>query len=644
MNRKAAKVWPEELVLTESVLDALSLIAAGVENALPCYGTNGFTDEHLAMLKDAMTKTVVLAFDNDSAGKQGAEKLKERLVAEGFAVKIIVPGKEGLERGTVCRHALAKDAVRAKIDAAEAFKTGTKPMEAMETTRDGPYSVYRLEGTSYRLSGVKEMFVSSLKVNVKAERETLVYYDSLDLYSARGRAAYSNSLGRLFDLEPARIERDLVLILEHLEAERNARLASSVPARETMTEEDRRLGMEFLTSPAMFDQIVRDMETLGYVGEDLNKKLLYICASSRKLDEPMSVIILSQSAAGKSYLVETVRKLMPPEDVVAVTSLSDQALNYVEDMMHKFLILGEAVHSEVVEHQIREMLSARELSRLVTTKDEKTGKMASRLVRTPAVTAAVMSSTNQSLNPENASRCFIVNADETRVQTRRIHDAQRRKYELSRYEEKKSLVPEIVRKHQAAQRLLDNVAVVNEIGRYLDFPDAMMRTRRDHERFMDLIACVCFLRQFLKERKEKNGLRFIECDFTDYEIAYGIMVNGILSSTMAEIPRSAMELYEALRELARKEAADAGVRANEVTFTQREIRERTGFGQSWVRANLRTLVEFEYVALSRGNNRGERAHYRLKEDASMTGLDLSMIPTPDRMRELLSASTKSEQP
>ena len=46
VNRKAAGVYREEIILTESVLDALSLIQIGCENVIPCYGVNGFTDEH----------------------------------------------------------------------------------------------------------------------------------------------------------------------------------------------------------------------------------------------------------------------------------------------------------------------------------------------------------------------------------------------------------------------------------------------------------------------------------------------------------------------------------------------------------------------------------------------------------------------
>src|SRR5207253_6453735 len=41
-----------------------------------------------------------------------------------------------------------------------------------------------------------------------------------------------------------------------------------------------------------------------YVGEDTNKRLLYLVAVSRKLSDPISAVILSQSGAGKSGISE----------------------------------------------------------------------------------------------------------------------------------------------------------------------------------------------------------------------------------------------------------------------------------------------------------------------------------------------------
>jgi hypothetical protein len=359
------------------------------------------------------------------------------------------------------------------------------------------------------------------------------------------------------------------------------------------------------------------------------------------LDDPISVLIVSESAAGKSLMMETVKKLMPPEDVVSVTSLSDQALNYFESLSHKYLILGEDVHSDVIEHQIREMLSGKELSRLVTLKDEKTGKMKSTIFKTPAVVASVMGSTRQEVNPENASRCFIMNVDESTEQTARIHEAQRKKYSLDRYLEKRGIIPEIIKKHQIAQRLLKKRLIINPFGKYLNFPSRLMRTRRDNERFLDLIACICFLRQYQKELIRESGLELIECDLEDYRIAYDIMVNGILASTIGEIPQQAAFLYEETRKLLKEKAKKEGLKTEEVSVSQREIRERTGLNQMFVKRYLRILAEFEYIRVRGFQGRGATASYLLASDAELERMDLSIIPTPEGMALRLDSKSGS---
>ena len=113
------------------------------------------------------------------------------------------------------------------------------------------------------------------------------------------------------------------------------------------------------------------------------------------------------------------------------------------------------------------------------------------------------------------------------------------------------------------------------------------------------------------------------------------MINGVLASTMIELPKSATELYEAIRELARTQAKKKTLKVNEVTFTQREIREQTNFGQSWIRENLRKLAEYEYISIQRSLKRGERGSYRLRDDAEIEKINLTMIPTPDDMEKLI---------
>jgi hypothetical protein len=234
-----------------------------------------------------------------------------------------------------------------------------------------------------------------------------------------------------------------------------------------VTPEERELGLELLKSPELFDRIAADMDALGYVGEELNKKLVYLAASSRKLEDPLSILILSQSASGKSFVWRPYELI--PRDVIAVTSLSDPALNYIPDgeLQHKFLILGEAVHSEVIEHQIREMLSGHRLSRLVVLKDEKTGSMTTKTMSSEVTVSAIMSSTERHRRERPGA-----SGEPTSQRADRRIASQREKYTLQRYYG--DFTPPGSSRHHAPSAC--SVLMVVSTRRAPDFPRSLIRT------------------------------------------------------------------------------------------------------------------------------------------------------------------------
>jgi hypothetical protein len=280
------------------------------------------------------------------------------------------------------------------------------------------------------------------------------------------------------------------------------------------------------------------------------------------------------------------------------------------------------------------MLSGKELSRLAVEKDPESGRMVSRLIRTPVIVSSVMGGTC-GVNPENASRCFVINADESPEQTARIHRAQRLRRGLAGRKEGEEAGRRAVLRHQAAQRLLRKVNIVNEFAPLLDFPKSLMRLRRDHERFLDLIDAVCFLRQYQKQEEREGDFPYIRCDAEDYRIAYRIMTGGVLASTVGELPAGTVSLYEALRRWVRKEAKKREAEPGELRFSQRDIREATGLGHTWVQNGLRVLAEYEYLEVVRGGGERSRAWYTLRADEPVQEADLSMIPPPDAVAAFL---------
>lgn len=74
----------KEIILTESLIDALTFWCAGYRHVTASYGVEGFTEEHLSTFKQCCTERVLIAYDRDNAGDTAAEKLAERLMAEGI--------------------------------------------------------------------------------------------------------------------------------------------------------------------------------------------------------------------------------------------------------------------------------------------------------------------------------------------------------------------------------------------------------------------------------------------------------------------------------------------------------------------------------------------------------------------------------
>ena len=73
----------DELIVCESLVDALTLWCAGFRHVTAAYGTEGFTPDHGEALARHGTRRVLIAYDNDDAGNKAATALAAELLADG---------------------------------------------------------------------------------------------------------------------------------------------------------------------------------------------------------------------------------------------------------------------------------------------------------------------------------------------------------------------------------------------------------------------------------------------------------------------------------------------------------------------------------------------------------------------------------
>jgi len=628
LNFQAARLSPE-VVLTEGVLDALSFHQAGISTAIPIYGTNGFTPDHLDCLKREGVERVILALDNDDAGRKAAASLGEKLTAAGVAVRV-ASFPEGIKDANallVSRNGDAGEAFAQVLDAAEPRPAppssppppATPPLtekpggggDGLTLTRDG----LAYHARAYPAS------LGRLRATVKVERDSRFHVDTLDLYSSRSRTEFARRAGKALGIEADLVEPHLLALL--VEAEKAAdekKAESDEKAPLLMTDAERAEALALLKRPDLLDQVARDIDALGYVGEDTNKRLLYLVAISRKLADPLSAVILSQSGAGKSGLTEVIERLCPPEDVVLLTRLTPQSLYYTEPgfLDRKLVIVEERYGSQEADYSIRVLQSRKKLIAAAPIKDPQTGNMKTKVFTVEARAAFIEATTASSVNHENATRCFELTMDESREQTERIH-ARMSLLRTGRGLALRQQADTLCRRHWNAQRLLDPLPVVIPFADKLSFPSAWLRTRRDYARFLNLIEVSAFLHQHQRERR--GGA--IVATTADYGVAYALAAE-VLTETLSDLRKPLREALESVRGLSAK--GDGAV-------SRREIREALGLPDSTVRRWLQDLVELEYLVQVEAGGKGgagRTSRYRLVPLDTHRTTPLGLL-TPDQL-------------
>ena len=628
-NRQAAKA-SKEVILTEAIIDSLTLINAGIHNTIPCYGVNGLTADHLALFKQHNPDAVTIAFDGDESGRKGAESVALRLAAEDISTHCMrLPDDEDinslfsltadakekfLELMRLANPEKAKGAVEEKTPFDSAQDTAATAADSFTPTDYGFIAV--IGGHRYEVRGIARG-ESKLKATVKGVGcdggKKRFHVDTVDFYSARSRAYLIKGLCDLFGEEEKALCLDLERLMEHCEGWKEPETAET-PAAPEMPEADKEAALSFLKSPGMFTEILADFETLGYTGEEMNKLLCYLAAISRKLDEPLSVMIQSRSAAGKSFLQDTVLSMIPEGDYIKYTRLTDQALFYKDgnSLAHKILAVEELDGMNGAIYSIRAIQSSRKITIAYTGKDAATGKLRTEENTVEGPLSVFITTTKTDIDGETASRFVFLSIDESREMTERILVKQRRNYTragiVAKIEAK-----EVISKHQNASRLLRPLKVINPYADLLTFTSHSLRARRDHVKYQNLILAIAYLFQHQREQISiEHGGNSLECVIATLDdIAKANEIAGeVLGRSLDELSPPSRRLLALIREMVDAAGQKEKAKLREYRFNRRQIREYSGWSDFQVRTHMTELEELEYIYAASGK-RGKEYVYEL---------------------------------
>lgn len=474
----------------------------------------------------------------------------------------------------------------------------------------------------YRVRGLKKnlAFDVMLKVNVLIARGESFHVDTLDLYSVRARGIFIAQAAGELDVHEDVIRHDLGKVLRKLEELQERTIEQTLKPQDpvqAIPQEEAQAALALLKDPQLLDRILADFTRCGVVREETNKLIGYLAATSRKLAAPLAVMVQSSSAAGKSSLMEAVLAFMPAEDKVQYSAMTGQSLFYVGamDLKHKILALAEEEGAARASYALKLLQSEGVLSIASTGKDPETGKLVTHEYRVEGPVMIFSTTTAIDHDEELLNRCLTLGVDESREQTRAIHQLQRQKRTLEGLFARQAK-SELLKQHQNAQRLLKPLAVRNPYADALTFPDERTRLRRDHEKYLTLIDTITLLHQHQRVLRtaEQDGQRieYVEVTLEDIEVA-NRLAHEALGRSLDELSPQTRRLLELVTAMVDEACRVQAMPRAAHRFSRRDVREYAGWSDFQVKMHMHKLEELEYVLVHRGG-RGQSFVYELLYD------------------------------
>jgi hypothetical protein len=305
---------------------------------------------------------------------------------------------------------------------------------------------------------------------------------------------------------------------------------------------------ELARSPSILDEFARELGRIGVVGERRGAKLIYLAATSRLLERPVSVAVKGPSSGGKSFLVESTLKFFPQQAYHSLTAMSERSLAYsTEPLQHKMLVIYEAagMASEFASYLIRSLLSEGRI-RYETVEKTKEG-LVPRVIEREGPTGLIVTTTSLRLHPENETRMLSLTITDTREQTAAVFQALARdvavKVDLSRWHALQTWLS------TGPQRVV--IPFADRLAALV--PPISVRLRRDFKTVLMLIKAHALLHQASREADEQGG---VVASLEDYAQMRELIASLIAEGVEARIKREVREVVEVVARVLDEGAAE----------------------------------------------------------------------------------------
>jgi DNA primase len=635
-----------KLILTESIIDAASLLQVDEIKTnyaiLALYGTNGLTDEHQeAILQLNELQEIILMMDNDEAGAAATVKHSQTLQALLPHIKITtvaLPCKDVNETLQAHSEAIFIDLLNERkpidfsfsIEKENAVEQSEMPQGGKTTTNtttqadklnttNSELLIYSTESLTIEiLGGIKIVGLDRLKVTLKITHNTkreLPIRDTLDLYNRNQTEQLVQTIAENFDSniqQTATTISELTTALEHYRVQKIEALQPKEKQKRELTAAERTQAIAELQKPNLLERTNQLIGLTGITGEEQNRLIAYLIYSVRKQQVPLHVMFLGSSGSGKTYLQEKISELIPEDDSIEITQITENALYYFkqDELKNKLLLIEDLDGAMAVFYPLRELQTKRRISKTVTLKDSK-GNLKTITLTVEGPVCVSGCTTKEKLYEDNANRCFLLYTDQSPAQDKRINEYQT---ELAAGTINKVREQQYKQLFRNIQSLLQPIQIKNPYAKYIVLPEQVFKPRRTMTLLLGFIEAITFYHQHQRiVKKDGDNQNYIETTIEDIQAAFTLL-QDVLFSKADELTKATRSFLEQVKELLKEQQKES--------FTAKEIRQQLKIHPSNLKRYLIELDRFGYVKCS--GNRYRKYEYSISNYDEYTALQMAI--------------------
>ena len=476
------------------------------------------------------------------------------------------------------------------------------------TTENPAHLIYQNEILQLTvLGGIKldglDRMRATLKIALKNSSVPPVRHN-LDLYNDIQTEKLIRKTAEKLEIGTSVIAASLSELIEQLEAYRMEQIknkAPEMPQRPTLTAAQMQAAEAFLTAPNLMQRTNELIGKSGMIGEESNRLLMYLIFTSRKLNQPLHIVSLGASGTGKTHLQEKISALIPEEDKIEITTLSENAFYYFgqRELKNKLILIEDLDGAESSLYPLRELQSKKRISKTIAHKNTKGETRTIHLVVEGPVSVAGCT-TQEQIYEDNANRSFLIYLDESKEQDKKIMEYQRAVSAGKINYEEENAAQELLKN---CQRILAPVKIINPFAELLSIPEEVLKPRRTNNHYLQFIEVITYYHQFQREQKaeEQTGELYIETTLEDVKEANQLL-KEILLRKSDELTGACRNYLEAVKSYLEQEGKKE--------FTNREIRKALKINQSNQKRYNLSLTTNYYIKKVKGKT-GTTYHYEI---------------------------------